>query len=206
MPAACSTFKSGNVKMEQIRAFIAIELPERLKTALRRLQSQLKTGGHYPVKWVDPPSIHLTLKFLGNISSAQIDDITRTIVKSVAGISPFGLEVSGLGVFPNPRKVQVVWVELGGELDPLRRLQQRLESNLVELGFSPEARGFTPHLTLARVRNHASLQERLDLGQLIAGTRFEDVVAFPVSSLTLMRSQLTPEGAIYRQINVIKLK
>jgi len=192
--------------MEQVRCFIAIELPEEIKTGLKHLQAQLKSGKQFSVKWVDPYGIHLTLKFLGNVALDRIGEITGAMGEAAQGVSPFHLEVKDLGVFPNLRRVQVVWVGVRGEVDKLARLQQRLESNLALLGFAPEGRRFTPHLTLARVRDQASPDERQRLGQLIADTRFEAAYSFPVDAISLIRSQLTREGAIYSRISSVELK
>ena len=192
--------------MEQVRCFIAIELPEEVKAGLTRLQAKLKLGNQCPVKWVDPYSVHLTLKFLGNVDADRISQITAALAEAAQGVSPFHLEVKDLGVFPNLRRVQIAWVGLSGDLDKLLQLQQRIESNLSRLGFAPEPRAFTPHLTLARVRDQASPDERQKLGQLISSTKFEAAYSFPVDSTRLMRSQLTREGAIYSQISSVVLK
>jgi 2'-5' RNA ligase len=191
--------------MEQIRSFIAIELPEELKLGLEQLETQLKAAGQPWVRWVDPHSIHLTLKFLGNIDVDRIDEISRVMAEAAKTVSPFHLEVKDLGVFPNLRRIQVAWVGLTGEVDKLGQLQRGLESNLARLGFVPESRNFTPHLTLARVRNHASPTERQSFGQLIADTRFE-AVKIEVSVISLMRSRLSREGAIHNRISLAKLK
>jgi 2'-5' RNA ligase len=192
--------------MEQVRCFIAIELPDEVRAGLARLQAQLKSGDQPGVKWVDPYGIHLTLKFLGNVDVNRIDPITAAMGEAAQGVSPFPLKVEGLGVFPNLRRVQVVWVGVSGEVDRLAQLQQRLESNLAGLGFAPESRRFTPHLTLARLRDRASLDERQRFGQLIAGTKFEAAYSFQVDAIRLMRSQLTREGAIYSRISSVELK
>lgn len=191
--------------MEPIRSFIAIELPEALKAELSRLQAQLKSGEQRWVKWVDPYSIHLTLKFLGNVAPDRLDDITRVMAAAVPEIAPFTLEVKELGVFPNLRRVQVVWVGLSGELDKLKELQQNLESGLATLGFTPESRPFVPHLTLARLRDQATPAQRQSLGQLIAGTSFKAAPDIKVESISLIKSQLTREGAIYSQISSARL-
>jgi 2'-5' RNA ligase len=192
--------------MEQVRCFIAIELPEEVKAGLKHLQAQLKSGDQPGVKWVDPYSIHLTLKFLGSVDVDRLDPITAAMGEAAQGVPPFPLKVEGLGVFPNLRRVQVVWVGVSGEVDKLARLQQRLESNLARLGFAPEGRRFTPHLTLARLRDRASLDERQEFGQLVAGTKFEPAYSFQVDAVSLMRSQLTREGAIYSRISAVELK
>ncbi|MFC1980523.1 RNA 2',3'-cyclic phosphodiesterase, partial [Chloroflexota bacterium] len=190
----------------QVRSFIAIELPDELKLRLARLQAQLKLGEPYSVKWVDPESIHLTLKFLGYVVADKIIDINGAMQKACQGISPFNLEVKELGVFPNLRRVQVAWVGMSGQIDRLCQLQQKIESSLAPLGFAPESRRFTPHLTLARLRERASLDERQRFGQLIADTGFEEIFTFEVDAISLMSSQLTRGGAIYSRINLVGLK
>ncbi len=192
--------------MEQVRSFIAIELPDELKLGLAQLEAQLKMRRQPWVKWVDPYSIHLTLKFLGSINVDRISEITKAMEEAVQGIPPFHLEVKDLGVFPSLRRVQVAWVGVSGEVDKLSQLQQYLESNLACLGFVPESRPFTPHLTLARLRNQASLDEQQSFGQLIANTRFEAAYTVEVDAISLIKSQLTREGAIYSRISSVALK
>ena len=192
--------------MEHIRSFIAVELPAEVKAGLTRLQNQLKAGKHSPVKWVNPNSIHLTLKFLGDVPVNKINEITGAMETAAREIPPFQLEVKDLGVFPNLNKVRVVWVGMSGDITQLSRLQQRLESNLAALGFAPETRAFTPHLTLARLREQTTPDERQNFGQLIGSTKFESVYKFRVDSINLMRSQLTREGAIYSCLGSAKLK
>jgi len=192
--------------MEQIRSFIAIELPAELKLELVQLEAQLKSGEQPGVKWVDPDGIHLTMKFLGNIAVDRVEGITRAMEEAVCGISPFQLKVKELGVFPNFKRVQVAWVGLTGEVDKLAQLQKRIESNLTPLGFSPESRPFAPHLTLARLRAQTSPDEKQRFGQLIANTTFEAAHTIEVDAINLIKSQLTREGAIYSQINSIRLE
>ena len=191
--------------MEQLRSFVAIELPDEVKLALNRLEDRLKSQKPLQVKWVDPKSIHLTLQFLGNISSGRITEITAALAEAANGFSSFHLEIKGLGVFPNPRRVQVAWVGVSGEVEQLLTLQKRIQSNLSPLGFVPESRPFTPHLTVARVREQASLEERQGFGQLIMGTKFEELYSFTVDSIALMRSQLIRSGAIYTRLNYVRL-
>ncbi len=190
--------------MEEIRCFIAIELPEELKQELARLIVRLKARQPPPAKWVDPASIHLTLNFLGNVAVERIDEITMAMTEATRQIPPFQLEVKELGAFPNINRVQIVWVGISGELDTLIRLQRLLDSNLSQLGFNAEARAFTPHLTLARVRDQASPEERQKLGKLIAGTTFEAGI-IKVKSIGLIKSQLTRAGAIYSRISLAEL-
>jgi 2'-5' RNA ligase len=190
---------------EQIRSFVAIELPEEAKKGLARLRKQLERGEHKFVKWVDPGGIHLTLKFLGNIPSKRVTEITEAMGKAVQGISPFRLEISGLGAFPSLKQARVLWVGIGGELGQLSTLQQNIDSVLAALGFAREERPFVPHLTLARVREGASLPERRSFGELVGSTAFEDKYPIEVEAVRLMRSQLTPAGALYTCLSVVGL-
>lgn len=190
--------------MEQIRSFIAIELPEEIKRELSRLEERLQSAGYARVKWVDPASMHLTLKFLGNIPTDKIDAITAAIQKATQGITPFNLIVKDLGAFPHLRRVQVAWTGIGGETDKLNQLQQGIESNLADLGFERESRPFTSHLTLARLPNQVSTTERQQLGQLLASTPFK-AGSFIVNSINLMRSQLQRSGAVYSRISSVSL-
>jgi len=190
---------------DQIRSFIAIELPEEAKKGLARLRKELERDEHKFVKWVDPGGIHLTLKFLGNISSKRVAEITKAIEEGAQGISPFHLEISGLGAFPNPRQARVLWVGIDGEVDSLSRLQENTDSALAVLGFAKEERSFVPHLTLARIRQGASPLERRNFGELVGSTIFEDKYHVQVEAVSLMRSQLTPAGAIYSRLSVVGL-
>jgi 2'-5' RNA ligase len=190
---------------EQIRSFIAIELPEEARRGLARLRRKLERDEHKFVKWVDPGGIHLTLKFLGNVPSKRVTEITEAIGKAVPGNSPFRLEISGLGAFPSLRQVRVFWVGVGGELDKLSRLQQGIDSALAALGFTTEERPFVPHLTLARIREGASPPERRNFGELVCSATFEDKYPVQVEAIKLMRSQLTPAGAVYTCLSVVRL-
>jgi 2'-5' RNA ligase len=192
--------------METIRSFIAIELPNEVKQALGRIQGKLKNAGGAPVRWVDPGIIHLTLKFLGDIDAADTGKITAAMETAARAVSQFNIEVSGLGVFPNLQRVQIVWVGLSGELERLNQLQKRVETALTPLGFKPEGRNFTPHLTLGRVRDNARPDERQSLGRLVSGTDFKEKYVISVKSINLMKSQLTREGPIYTKIGSAALR
>ena len=190
---------------EEIRSFIAIELPEEAKEGLARLRNGLERDEHKFVKWVNPGGIHLTLKFLGNIPSKRVAEVTEAIEEATQGISPFHLEIGGLGAFPSMRQARDFWVGIGGEVDKLSRLQQNIDSALTVLGFVKEERSFVPHLTLARIRQGASPLERRNFGELVGSTIFEDKYHVEVEAVSLMRSQLTPAGAIYTCLSVVGL-
>ena len=191
---------------QQIRSFIAVELPEEVRSALHRLQAELTLPQYSFVKCVASESIHVTLKFLGNISPQKVAEITRVMEQASQGVSPFQLQISDVGAFPNMRQPRVLWVGIKGELDKLTAWQKRIDDGLVPLGFVKETRPFTPHLTLARVRENCSPGDRRDLGELVMKTHVEVDYKVAVNSLSLMRSQLLPGGAVYSRLAEVKLK
>jgi 2'-5' RNA ligase len=192
--------------MALIRAFIAVELPKDLKKELAALEMLLKNNGPSVVKWVDPDSIHITLKFLGEISTDKVEKLIQAMDEAVKGTAPFQLEVRKLGAFPAPDRPQVIWVGVKGEVDKITRLQQSIEASCERLGFSRENRAFTPHLTLGRVRDEARPNERQRLGKQLMETSFTSLHNVEVTEINLLKSQLTPAGAIHTIIGTVKLK
>ncbi|MBM4463204.1 MAG: RNA 2',3'-cyclic phosphodiesterase [Chloroflexi bacterium] len=186
--------------MERIRSFIAIELPLPIRAELGSLQDKLKAGRQPFVKWVDPEGIHLTLKFLGGVDSNLIPEIIKAMSRVAEPAPPFSLQLGGLGVFPGWQRPQVVWVGMGGEVERLASLQKEIESGLSRLGFAPESRPFRGHLTLGRLREQASPRDKQSFGAWVQSVRFESKPSFEVQALSLMKSQLTPSGAIYTQL------
>lgn len=192
--------------MERIRAFIAIEMPEAIRSALSSLQGSLRPDQHPYVKWVDPWGIHLTLKFLGNIPQRQVPEIVEAMSHASTGVPPFQLHLGELGAFPNLGRPRVIWVGMTGEVDALLRLQKGIDQALVPLGFAMETRPFTAHLTLGRLRERASYDERKRIGGLVLSTQGFVATPMRVTEVSLMRSRLTPAGAIYSRLATVELK
>ena len=184
-----------------MRAFIAIELPAEMKQELSQLQERLKKACNYcPARWVASGNMHLTLSFLGDVAQSRLDDIKEAIAEASVEASPFELRLDGLGAFPNLERPHVVWAGLSGDTDRLMRLQQHLEELLERLGFGREHRLFSPHLTLARVRDEASSSDKQRLGQAIGSTTCDAACSIPVESVYLVESQLTAAGPIYTML------
>lgn len=186
-----------------VRAFVAIELPEGLKEALVALQDRLGRKRVTAIKWVDPEGIHLTLKFLGYVGQDKIPEIVEAIKNASTDQKQLLLNVRGIGVFPNIRRPRVIWVGLDGEIDRLADLQGNIDERLVGLGFEKEERKFSPHLTLGRVKDKATPAEVADLAELIRGFQVGLLGVLAVNKISLMRSTLTPKGAIYDQIAAV---
>ena len=190
---------------EQIRAFIAIALPPDFKRGLRELRDRLNQPRQDFLKWVNPDTIHLTLKFLGNIPPESVGPLTRAMRQAAGEHPPFSLHAAATGAFPNSERVQVAWVGLEGDIEALNRLQQRLEALLVPLGFPREKRPFTAHLTLARVRDNTGLDQRAGFGRRLARVALPRCPVVRVSAISLFQSRLTPAGAVHTRLAEAKL-
>jgi 2'-5' RNA ligase len=184
-----------------LRCFIAIELPETLKSILSGLEEEFKKT-ESDIKWVNPNNIHLTLKFLGNIREEMIEKITELMRQICSHYSNFTLNVRGIGVFPSLKAPRVLWVGIENN-ETLQALQQEIEEHMSLIGFEKESRKFTPHLTLGRFRSSIGKNAILDT---IRPRKEEDFGQFSVHSISLMKSDLNPEGARYTRISEVPLK
>ena len=191
--------------MDVVRSFIAIDLPAGVRAELTSFEEKLKARRHPFVKWVDPESMHLTLKFLGNVAADFIPQIVEAMSGVAEAHSTFKLQVAGTGAFPNWQRPQVVWVGVGGELDRLNSLQKGLESVLAPLGFPSESRPFSAHLTVGRLRDRVTPDDRRRFAEFAQTVEFKASLSFEVNAIRLIKSQLTPAGPIYTELAVAKL-
>lgn len=189
-----------------IRTFVAIELPKEVKNELKKNQDKLKSF-NFPIKWVEPDQIHLTLSFLGDVFEDKIDRVYEAVEEGILRIKPFTLKPDGLGCSPSFKKPRVLWVGLEGEVEPLAKLQKQIEENLLAADFSPRVREkFTSHLTLGRVRRTARKGERVRLGQKIQKIVFESSEeAIKVEKVSIIKSELFPTGPVYTKLREIEL-
>ncbi|GBD31137.1 MAG: RNA 2',3'-cyclic phosphodiesterase [Gemmatimonadales bacterium] len=176
-----------------MRLFVAINLPAEVKGEIWRAAEPLRVK-RYPVRWVAPESIHLTLKFLGEVDAAREPQIVGALLRAVEGARRFRMLLSGFGAFPSVKQPRVLWVGCEG-VPSLELLQHQVELEMEQIGFPLEGRPFRPHLTLGRVARGAKVSEFRGLEEVMAGLSFAaDVV---VESADLMESHLTPQGARY---------
>jgi RNA 2',3'-cyclic 3'-phosphodiesterase len=183
-----------------IRCFLAIDLPEGLRPGLALVQGELKRT-QADVKWVPPGNIHITLKFFGNVTDAEIPAIIAAAREVAAEQAPLTLKVTGAGAFPTVRSPRVVWLGLVGDMLPLTQFFHRLEKAFAQLDYPPEGRAFNPHLTLGRVR---SPEGRAQLSRAIEKLVI-DWPPFPVREIILFQSVLSPKGSTYTPLEVIRL-
>ena len=184
-----------------MRCFIAIELPEAVKSALSGMEEELKKS-KADVRWIKPDNIHLTLKFFGNIEEKKTEKIIEIMEGICNQYAPFTIEIKGMGTFPNIKSPRVLWVGIEGN-DTLKTLQEEIGNKMESIGFEREDRAFTAHLTLGRFRSSIEKEGLLKAVKLHEKDTF--VGSINVQSLSLIRSDLHPEGARYTKIIDIPL-
>lgn len=193
----------------RLRLFVAVELPAGAKDALAAAVGQLRGLTPAGVRWVNPAGIHLTLKFLGEVDSGLVEPLRAALQEATAGMdkAAFPLRLDGLGVFPNRREPRVIWAGVGGDLETLVEVQGRVDDAAAALGLARERRAFRPHLTLGRVRDGVTPAARRELGSVVAeqGPAVAAAYAWDVEEISLIRSVLTPQGAVYSALGTARL-
>jgi 2'-5' RNA ligase len=192
--------------MNAVRAFIAIELPQVTLDALAEVQTRL--AHHTPpdsVRWVKPDNIHLTLKFLGQVPTAQIDAINSALTHAVSNIHVFPFEVMRAGCFPNERRPRVIWVGVDEPSGALHALQRSIEAAVAPLGYPGDPHGFQPHLTLGRAARDVKPLELHKLGDAVVSARIGLLGHVHAEEVVLFQSDLTSGGSIYTPLARVPL-
>ncbi len=191
-----------------IRVFVALEMDNRIQIRLDEIQEELKKSG-VSIRWVKPENIHLTLKFLGQITSGQTEQIKRALGKTAKTKKPFFISLGKLGAFPRPEYPRVIWVGIEEGNKKTVQLNKELETHLQMLGFTPEAREFIPHLTLGRIRlPHQDKKALLRLKEMILylNSQTAEPLKALVNRVTIFQSTLTPKGSFYGPLHRILLR
>lgn len=190
---------------DDIRAFLAIQLPDDVTAALGHLADQVAQARVDGLKPVRPENMHLTLKFFGNVNARQIESIVETVTHTVNSFRPFTLRLGNVGAYPNNRSPRVLWVGLDGDVAPLQDAHRRIETALEQIAMEPDTREFRPHLTIARIRDRASHIERRKAAEALFSAEFRSGLPVPVDRISLMRSVLLPEGPQYTSLAEVSL-
>jgi 2'-5' RNA ligase len=186
--------------MTSLRAFIAIEIPTLVQQAIFASTSDLRRVLNTKcVRWVPVENLHLTLKFLGDISSANVNLISDMLATEAARVAPFSIEMSGLGSFPNPRRARVIWIGIHAQA-ALESLAHGIEAACVRLGYEAEERPFSPHLTIGRVKQPLSTAEQQTVRTALEQARVGNIGATHVKAVHLFKSELRTSGSIYTRL------
>ncbi len=190
----------------QWRLFWAIPLPEEIHTAIAHIQEEL--AHRVPrdsVRWTPPHNVHLTLVFLGNRPRNEVAALVERTKEALDGIPPFQMELEAVGVFPNYRRPRIVWLGVGGNTDTLVRVQAAVARAMALMGWKPEARPFTPHLTIGRVRKGLDNATLAQLGETVRRVKVDPFGLHEVREVILFRSDLRPTGAVYTPVGKVML-
>jgi 2'-5' RNA ligase len=200
-----------------IRAFLAVELSQELGSELAVVQQELKQRvesekkGDIRISWVQPAKMHLTIKFLGDMDEQVIDPLLGAIEQAVGSQPSVNVPLERLGAFPRPHCPRVLWIgpsenwEQGEEKKRVIEIHGEIEQACANLGFLREAKPFSPHLTLARVKMGAR-----HVGATLATSGVLDqplsVGSLVVESVVLVKSELKPTGSIYTRLWAARLR
>jgi 2'-5' RNA ligase len=186
--------------MSVIRAFIAVDLTPEVQDCLKQISSQLKNEmGDVPIRWVAPENIHLTLKFLGDVSTNNIEVLTELLEAETANQKPMVISVGGIGAFPKIRNPRVIWVGIEAPAE-LVALHRTIDSQTARIGYAPDRRPFSPHLTLGRVSRNATPRDVRKIGDVLANQKIGFLGVARIREVHLYRSDLKPSGAVYTKL------
>jgi len=183
-----------------LRAFIAIDLPQNLQDSIEKQTARLRqTLGDQIIRWVPTQNMHLTLKFIGDISTSHVEFLKQLIAHEAASHMQFELQIGGLGSFPTSRQPRILWAGLHAPAE-LVSLQKSIETGASRLGYEKEERDFSPHLTLGRVRQNLNPAELQNIRTALNTIQLGNIGSARVDSIHLFKSDLHPSGPIYTKL------
>ncbi|MFX1248247.1 MAG: RNA 2',3'-cyclic phosphodiesterase [Promethearchaeota archaeon] len=184
-----------------VRSFICVEINDNeIVHQIEEILTRIRFSGVCSVK---SSQLHLTLKFLGEVQESRVESIKEAI--QTIKIPPFEITLRGIGCFPNLNYIRVVWIGIKEGSDNLRQLAQMIEEKLNQIGFPREKRGFSPHLTLARVKKLSNTDKR-KLTEIIQNSSELSIGIQTIEKFILKKSTLTPKGPIYENLSVIPME
>jgi len=191
--------------MQTIRCFIAVDLPSEIKKGISSqitlIDSQIPKGS---VRWVDQVNLHLTIKFLGEIQALQVNKIQNVLDLVLRSVPEFDMAIAGAGLFPSARKPRIIWLGITPAHE-VTWLAEKVESAMQSLGFNPEERAFSPHLTIGRVSRDVSDTVLPAITAAVMKNQPGEIGVIHTQSLTIYRSDLRPRGPIYTPLAHVQL-
>lgn len=190
-----------NRKREQLlRTFLAVDLPNEVKETAIHLQTTVEAKPK-AVKWIKAANIHLTLRFIGPTPEHEVPKIKEAVAEAVAGHHDIPLKVRGTGVFPKKERPRVLWLGIGGEVEKVKTLVSDINGSLKKLGYPPEEREYSPHVTIGRIRYPQKVTP--DVSHFLNSEY--DPIEFHVRNVKFFQSDLVPGGPIYSVLGVEEL-
>ena len=184
-----------------MRLFIAISFPQSLRQRMVEATDPLREQG-FPVRWIDPDQLHLTLKFLGDVKRNRLEDVTAVMDEVGSDFRPFEVGFERVGAFPSLRSPRVIWLGVEATME-MRAVKHDLEHGLVDMGFERETRAFQPHVTLARADQDADAGDFRKLESLSREVEMDET--HRVAQIDLVQSHLRSSGAEYERIHGSRL-
>jgi 2'-5' RNA ligase len=193
--------------MSLLRAFIALEIPSKVQEDIYHATSKLRKETGSLIRWVPAENMHLTLQFLGDVSSSNVDFLTHMLRTEADAHHCFEIHLTGLGAFPSQKRPRVIFLGIQAPAE-LGALQHAVESATRRLGYESEDRGFSPHLTIGRVKNavRISVADQQKIRHALEETKIDSLGTARVDSVHLYKSDLKPTGSVYAKLFSAPLK
>ncbi len=189
-----------------LRSFIAVEIPTEIQNAIAHSLAFLQKALPKPlIRWVAPQNVHLTLKFLGDVSPANLERMAEVLKIEANTHEAFSMTVGDMGAFPNPRRARVIWIGLDAP-PSLATLNRGVEAASATLGYAAENRPFSPHLTVGRVGQSASVTDLNKIHEALSAEKVGLLGTVQVKAIHIFKSDLRPGGSVYTQLYALPLK
>jgi 2'-5' RNA ligase len=186
--------------MGSLRTFIALDIPPAIQKSIQLQVHNLRSIlGNSAIRWVPVNNIHLTLKFLGDVSQSDVDNLNQIVHKQAESHPAFDININSLGSFPSSKRARVLLIRVQAPAE-LEALQSGLESDCTRVGFRPESRPFNPHLTIGRVRRGISASDQSKIRKTLEEVKIDSLGTARVDSLHLYKSELKPSGSVYTKL------
>lgn len=191
--------------LEHVRLFVACEVPDEVRAGIGAVIEKLRGRSGVDVRWIRPEGVHVTLKFLGEVPLKKLPAVKLAVQEAVAVHSPFELEFSNIGIFGGREGLRIMWAGIAGDVLRLEALVRSVNAAFAVVGFEPERRPFRPHLTLGRVRDEVPTRRRAEI-EVAVGKMDMPPNTWRTTQVSLMRSRLTPTGAVYEVLATFPLR
>ncbi len=189
-----------------LRSFIAVEIPPEIQSAIARSIVPLQNALSKPlIRWVAPQNVHLTIKFLGDVSPDNLERLAEALRVEIASYEIFSMKIGELGAFPTPRRARIIWIGLDAPT-ALTTLIHGVEAVAAKQGYASEDRPFSPHLTIGRVRQNLSAVDLQCIRTALEANSVGELGTILVDSVHIYKSVLQPSGAVYTHLFTIPMK